>query len=45
MFIILGFFVDKILSIVWSHIETKIIISIVGILINLKRCGLHTKDF
>jgi len=44
MFPIVGFLVWQILDIVGSHIETKKIFSLAGILTNLKRCRLQTEN-
>jgi hypothetical protein len=40
MFHIVGFLARNFLGIVGSHIETKKIFSLIGILINLRRCHL-----
>ncbi len=45
MFPIVGFLAPQILGIIGSQIETERIFSLVGILINLRRCCLPTKNF
>jgi hypothetical protein len=44
MFHIVGFLARKVLGIVGSHIETKKIFSLIGILTNLRRFCLRTKN-
>jgi hypothetical protein len=44
MFFTIGFLAQQILEIVGSQIETKRIFSLVGILVNLRKCHLQTNN-